>query len=56
MTEPATFATPTRERTGTPLLSVRDLSVTFPQRDGDGDDGLVVAVAHLSPGAPSRRA
>ena len=35
MTEPATFATPTRERTGTPLLSVRDLSVTFPQRDGD---------------------
>lgn len=35
MTEPATFATATRERTGTPLLSVRDLSVTFPQRDGD---------------------
>lgn len=34
MTEPATLATPTRERTGTPLLSVRDLSVTFPQRDG----------------------
>ena len=34
MTEPATFATATRERTGTPLLSVRDLSVTFPQRDG----------------------
>ena len=34
MTEPATFATATRERTGTPLLSERDLSVTFPQRDG----------------------
>ena len=35
MTEPATLASAARARTGTPLLSVRDLSVTFPQRDGD---------------------
>ena len=35
MTDPATTVPAARQRTGTPLLSVRDLSVTFPQRDGN---------------------